>query len=105
MCVGQSDERVSKSALNGGASLTTHGLEIVAVGGWLDGRVQCEHDGARRDVKCGAGHHAVTAVDGDGHYGQVKLQRQFERSLLERPHFAGRGAASLGEDDQRHAVA
>ena len=61
--------------------------------------VEGEGDGARSDVEGAAGHHPVTAVDGDRDNGQAKFQCQLKGAVLEGAHLAGVGAAALGKHD------
>ena len=90
--------------LDDGATGVTHLGDVVAAS-VLDGLVEGERDSPRSDVKGAAGHHLVTAVDGDGHNGQTELQREFKGAVLERSHETSVGAASLREHDNRHAAA
>ena len=48
-----------------------------------------------------AGQDVETAVDGDGHHGQLQCVGELEGSAAEHSHMAGEGAGTLGEDAER----
>lgn len=78
-------------------------LQVVAVFGWENGFVNHDADFARTDIECGARHHIITAIDGDGHYWEAEIHCEFERALLEWSHFSGVGTAAFGEHAKRYA--
>lgn len=78
-------------------------LQVVAVFGWENGFVNHDADFARTDIECGARHHIVAAIDGDGHYWEAEIHSEFERALLEWSHFSGVGTATFGEHAKRYA--
>ena len=78
-------------------------LQVVAVFGWENWLVNHDADFARTDIECGTRHHIVAAIDGDGHYWEAEIHSEFERPLLEWPHFSGVGTAAFGEHTKRYA--
>lgn len=78
-------------------------LQVVAVFGWENGLVNHDADFAWTDIECGTRHHIIAAIDGDGHYWKVEIYCEFERALLEWPHFTGVGTAAFGEHAKRYA--
>lgn len=78
-------------------------LQVVAVFGWENGFVNHDADFARTDIECGARHHIVAAIDGDGHYWEAEIHSEFERALLEWSHFSSVGTAAFGEHAKRYA--
>ena len=72
-------------------------LQVVAVFGWENGFVNHDANFARTDIECGPGHHIIAAIDGDGHYREAEIHSEFERPLLEWPHFSGVGSAAAEE--------
>lgn len=78
-------------------------LQVVTVFGWEDGFVNHDADFAWTDIECGARHHIVAAIDGDGHYWEAEVHCEFERPLLEWPHFSSVGTAAFGEHAKRYA--
>lgn len=78
-------------------------LQVVAVFGWENGFVNHDADFAWTDIECGARHHIVAAIDGDGHYWEAEIHSEFERPLLEWSHFSSVGSAAFGEHAKRYA--
>lgn len=78
-------------------------LQVVTVFGWEDGFVNHDADFAWTDIECGARHHIVAAIDGDGHYWEAEVHCEFERPLLEWPDLSSVGTAAFGEHAKRYA--
>lgn len=75
----------------------------MAVGGGLDGAVDCEADMAGPRGEGGARHDAEGSVDGDGHHGEAEFYGEGVGSALEAADGAGEGSRPFGEDDDGHA--